>query len=87
MKPSFAKTPTVNEVPAVAVAGAVTTRCVAAPAETTIALVVPVIEDVAVSVAVIVSLAAVSSVAWKLPTPLVRVAFAGITADASVLVK
>src|SRR3974390_3348712 len=76
-----------NAEPAVAVAGALTEKCVAAPADTAIAAELPVIDDVAVSVAVIVWLPAVFNVAVKVPTPLVRVAFAGRTAAPSLDVK
>ena len=76
-----------NAVPAVALAGADTEKCVAAAALTVIVLLVPVIEEVTVSVAVIVWLPAVSSVAEKLPVPLVSVASAGNTAAPSLLVK
>ena len=48
---------------------------------------VPVMEDVVVSVAVIVWIPLVSSVAVKVPTPLVNVLFAGRLARRSVLVK
>jgi hypothetical protein len=44
-------------------------------------------EPASVSVAVMVSLAAVFSVALKVPVPLVRVVFAGNVAAGSVLVK
>ena len=50
-------------------------------------LLVPVIELVAVSVAVIVWLPAVFSVALKVPVPLVSVLLAGRTAWPSLLVK
>src|SRR4051812_3197947 len=54
---------------------------------TTIALLVPVTELVTVSVAVIVWLPTVFSVAEKVPVPLVNVESAGNTATPSVLVK
>jgi len=54
---------------------------------TFIALDGPVIEGVTVSVAVMVWLPAVFSVAEKVPVPLVNVAFAGKVACASLLVK
>ena len=76
-----------NAVPAVAVAGALTTKCVAAAALTAIVPEVPVIVEVTVSVAVIVWLPAVLSVAEKVPVPLVSAEFAGGTAEPSVLVK
>ncbi len=59
----------------------------AAAAQTAMVLLVPVIEEVVVSVAVIVWLPAVSSVTLKVPTPLVSVASAGKDAAASLLVK
>jgi hypothetical protein len=52
-----------------------------------IALEAPVIEGVAVSVAVIVCAPAVFNVAEKFPTPFVSVELAGSTAWPSVLVK
>ncbi len=76
-----------NDVPAVAVVGALTLKCVAAAAATAIVLLVPVIEEVVVSVAVMVWLPAVSKVTLKVPTPLVSVASAGKDAPASLLVK
>jgi hypothetical protein len=74
-------------VPAVAVVGAVTLRCVADPALTTMAFDVPVIDEVAVSVAVIVWPPAVLSVAMNVPVPFVSVLFAGKEAVPSVEVK
>ena len=62
-----------SAVPAVAVAGAVTLKCVAAAAPTTIVPLVPVILDVTVSVAVIVWLPADFSVALDVTVPPVRV--------------
>jgi hypothetical protein len=56
-------------------------------AETVIALEVPLIEGLTVSVAVIVWAPAVFNVAEKFPTPFVSVEFAGSTAWPSVLVK
>ena len=76
-----------NAVPAVAFAGALTIRCVAACALTLIALLVPVTEALAVSVALIVWLPEVLSVALKVPVPLTSVLFPGNTAWASLLVK
>ena len=70
---SWAVTVKLNAVPAVRSAGALTAKCVAAAALTAIVLLVPVIELVAVSVAVIVWLPAVFSVALKVPAPLVSV--------------
>src|SRR5262249_49120672 len=84
---SRAVTLKLNAAPAVAAAGALTVKCVAVVLETAIVAEVPVIDDVTVSVAVIVWLPAVFSVALKVPRPLVRVAFAGRTAAASLLVK
>jgi hypothetical protein len=77
-------------VPAVAVAGAVTEKCVAGPAGAPLTLIgpeVPVIEAVTVSVAVIVRLPTVFSVAEKVPTPLTRVLLGGSTAAPSLEVK
>ena len=74
-------------VPAVADAGAETEKWVAAAALTLIVFDVPVIEDDTVSVPVMVWLPAVFSVAENVPTPLVKVAFAGNTAAPSLLVK
>src|SRR6516162_7271377 len=73
--------------PAVAVAGATTVKWLAAAGLTVMALLLPVIELLAVSVAVTVWLPAVFRVALKLPTPLVRVALAGRLAWPSLLVK
>ena len=67
--------------------GALTAKCVAASALTAIVLLVPVIEAVTVSVAVIVWLPAVLSVALNVPAPFVRVLSAGNVALPSVLVK
>ncbi len=69
-----------NALPAVALAGALTVKCVADAAATAMALLVPVMALVTVSVAVIVWLPAVSNVAPKLPVPFVRVLLAGRTA-------
>jgi len=74
-------------VPAVAEGGAETAKWVAAPALTAMALDVPVIAVLTVSVAVMVWLPAVLSVAEKVPAPLVNVEFAGNTAAGSLLVK
>jgi hypothetical protein len=76
-----------NAVPAVAEAGAETVRWVAGALETTIEFEVPVIDEVTVSVAEIVRLPAVLSVAENVPTPFVKVESAGRTGDPSVLVK
>ena len=84
---SRAATVTEKAVPAVAVTGAVTVKCVAAAGLTVMAFVVPVIELVAVSVAVMVWLPAVFSVAEKVPVPAVSVLLAGSEAAASLLVK
>jgi hypothetical protein len=54
---------------------------------TTMDALVPVVAEVTVSVAVIVWLPAVFSVALKVPTPLVSVAFAGSTEAPSLLEK
>ena len=84
---SCAVTVKLNAVPGVAVAGAETVKCVAAVALTVTLLDVPVIEELSVSVAVMVWVPAVFSVAAKVPVPLVRVEFAGSTACPSLLVK
>ena len=68
-------------------AGALTAKCVAAAALTVMLPLVPVIEEVTVSVLVIVCVPAVFSVALKVPVPLVNVEFAGSVALPSVLVK
>ena len=64
-----------------------TLKCVALPALTPIAADVPVIEEVTVSVALIVRLPAVLSVLLNVPTPLVRAVLAGSVAAVSVLEK
>lgn len=84
---SSAVTVTKNGVPAVAAAGAETSKCVAVVATTVIAPVMPVIEAVTVSVAVTVCVPTVFSVTEKIPVPLMSVLFAGRTACPSVLVK
>jgi hypothetical protein len=84
---SSAVTVTLNGNPVSDEDGAVTVKWVAAPGATAIAPLVPVMLDVTVSVAVIVLLPAVLSVAEKVPTPLVRVASDGSTAAPSVDVK
>ena len=84
---SWAVTVKLKAVPAVALAGALTAKCVAAAAFTAMVLLVPVIDEVVVSVAVSVWLPAVFKVAVKVPTPLVSVEFAGSTAWPSLLVK
>ena len=73
--------------PAVAVAGAETVKCVAGAVDTTMLAEVPVIADVTESVAVTVWLPAVFRVTEKVPTPLVSVEFAGRVALPSVVVK
>ena len=70
---SKAVTITLNAAPDVAVAGAVTAKWVAAPADTVVEFEVPVIEAVTVSVAVMVCAPAVFSVAENVPVPLVNV--------------
>ena len=70
-----------------AVLGVLTVKCVAAAALTAMVLLVPVMELVAVSVALRVWLPAVLSVALKVPTPLVSVLFDGSMAAPSLLVK
>ena len=84
---SNAVTVKVKAVPAVALLGAPTLKCVAAAAPTRIALLVPVMELVTVSVAVMVWLPAVRKVALKLAVPLVKVLLAGKVALPSLLVK
>ena len=84
---SWAVTVKLNALLAVADDGAATVKCVAAAADTAIEFDVPVIEEVTVSVAVMVWLPAVFSVAENVPTPLVKVESAGNTAAPSVLVK
>ena len=74
-------------VPDVAEAGAETVKCVAAADETAICFEVPVIEELTVSVAVMVRLPAVFSVAENVPVPLVKVESAGNVAAPSLLVK
>ena len=76
-----------NGAPAVAEAGAARLKWVAFAAPILMELLVPVIDMVTVSVAVIVWLPAVFNVALKLPTPLLNVLLAGRTALPSVLVK
>ena len=63
----------VTALPAVALAGALTTKCVAAAALTVTVPLLPVIEPLTVSVAVIVWLPAVFSVTVNVPVPLVNV--------------
>ena len=84
---SKARTVKVNALPAVADAGAETEKCVAGLAATLIVFDVPVIEEFAVSVAVMVWLPAVRSVAENVPVPFDRVEFAGNVAAPSLLVK
>ena len=86
----MAVTVTLNDAPAVADAGADTVRWVAAAAPTAIVPLVPVIDAVTVSVAVMVRLPAVFSVAeplWTPASPPVNVWSAGNTAAASDDVK
>lgn len=73
-------------VPAVAAAGAETTKWLAA-LEVTLTLAAPVIAGVTVSVAVIVREPDVLNVTEKVPAPLVSVVLAGSTAAPSLLVK
>jgi hypothetical protein len=84
---SNAVTVTLKAVPAVSGVAAVTLKCVAVPVLTTIAPEVPVIDEVTVSVAVMVWLPAVFSVAVNVLVPLVSVLFAGSVAAPSLLVK
>ena len=74
-------------VPAVAVPGAVTLKCVVVAAFTVMAPEVPLIVEVTVSVAVMVRLPVVFNVAENVPAPFVSVALAGNDAAASLLVK
>ncbi len=84
---SRAVTIKLRAVPAVAVAGAVTEKWGAAAALILIEFEVPMIEAVAVSVAVMVWLPIVLSVAEKVAVPFVSVELAGRAAWLSVLVK
>jgi hypothetical protein len=84
---SSAVTVKLSAAPPVAVAGAETTKCVAAAALTAIVLDVPAIDAVTISVAVTVWLPAVFKVAENVPAPLVNTEFAGNTAAPSLLVK
>jgi hypothetical protein len=83
---SCAVTVKVNDVPDVAVPGATTLKCVAA-AGFTVIVAVPVIDEVTVSVAVIVRLPAVFKVAVNVLVPFVSVESAGSVAAPSLLVK
>lgn len=78
---------TLKAVPAVCGDDAETTNLVAAPGFTVMAPDVPVIEEVTVSVAVMVWFPAVFSVIENVPTPLVNVESAGNVATPSVLMK
>jgi hypothetical protein len=84
---SRAVTPTLNEVPAVAVPGAATVNPVTGPGLTVIGPVSPLMESVTVSFAEMVCVPAVFSVALKVPIPAVSAAFAGRVALMSLLVK
>jgi hypothetical protein len=84
---SSAVTVKLSAAPPVAVAGAETAKCMAAAALTAIVLDVPAIDAVTVSAAVTVWLPAVFKVAENVPTPFVRIEFAGKTAAPSLLVK
>ena len=86
-KESNAVTMTLIAVPAVAVLGALTERCVAAAGLTEIEPLVPVIELLTVSFAVTVCSPAVFNVTENVPTPLVSAASEGRVAKPSVLVK
>ena len=83
---SRAVTVNLADVPIVAVDGAETLKWVAGFV-TVILEDVPVIDEVRVSVAVIVWVPAVAKVTENVPAPDVNVEFAGRVADASVLVK
>ena len=80
---------TVNEkpVPAVALAGARTEKCVAAPALVVIAPLCPVMLAVILSLAVNVWLPSAVSVPLNVPTPWLRVLMAGTIAPALLLEK
>ena len=84
---SSAVTVKLKAVPAVAVAGAETVKCVAGPALTAMLDEVPVMEEVNESVAEIVWPLAVLSVTGNVPVPLVKVEFGGNVTVPSVLVK
>ena len=77
---SRAVTVTLKALPAVALAGVVTPKCVAAAAVTAIELLVPVTEALPVSVPVMVRLPAVLRVALKVPAPLVKMLSSGSVA-------
>ena len=86
--PSSAVTVKLNEVPAVAFAGAVMEKCGLGAAPTSIDAEVPIIDAATVSVAVMVCVPAVFIVAEKVPVPLASVALAGDrTAWKSLLVR
>jgi hypothetical protein len=84
---SRAVTVKLNAVFGLALAGALTVKCVADAAPTLIALLVPLIDVLALSVPVIVCWPAVFIVALKVPTPLVNAVSAGNPACRSVVVK
>ena len=84
---SSARTVKLKALPGKAPPGTVTPKCVAAAAATAMALLVPVSDEVAVSVAVRVWLPAVRKVALNVPTPLLSVLSDGGTAWPSLLVK
>ena len=85
MKASCAVTVKLKALPAIAVGGALTAKCVAAAGLTVIPLCVPVMEMVTVSVAVRLRLPTVFKVALKVPVPLLSVEFAGRAAAVSLL--
>ena len=87
MEESCAVTVKLNDVPAMAVLGAFTAKCEGGAGATLMALEVPVIELVTVSVAVIVWLPVVFNVAKNEPVPPLSVLFVGSTAWESELVK
>lgn len=84
---AFAVTVTLKAEPAVADAGVLTVKYVTASALTVIAALVPVIDVVTVSVAVIVWLPRPLNVAENMPAPSVSVASTGRLPAPSVLVK
>jgi len=87
LEASSAVTVTATADPAVAVAGAVTEKCVAGAALTVMVLEVPVIDGVTVSVAVMVWGPSELRVEENVPAPFVSPALAGSVAEPSLLVK
>jgi hypothetical protein len=87
LKASRAMAVKVNAVPAVALPGAPTPKCVAGPGLTTMVPLVPVMLLLALSVAVTVRLPVVRRMTMNEPLPLLRVLSPGSVAALSVLVK